>query len=58
VLDLRIRKINQQKIKEMQVVSSEQSETERTMVLPDKEKAIVYRIKIENKSGRFERSEK
>lgn len=57
-LDLLIRKINQQRIKEMQAVPSEQSEIGESMVLPDREKAIVYRIKVENKSGRFERREK
>jgi nitroimidazol reductase NimA-like FMN-containing flavoprotein (pyridoxamine 5'-phosphate oxidase superfamily) len=55
-LDLLIRKINQQKIKEMQVAYSEQSEVDESTVLPDREKSIVYRIKVENKSGRFERS--
>lgn len=50
-LDLLIRKFNQQKLKEMQVVYAEQSEIDESMVLPDREKAIVYRIKVENKSG-------
>jgi nitroimidazol reductase NimA-like FMN-containing flavoprotein (pyridoxamine 5'-phosphate oxidase superfamily) len=56
-LNLLIRKINQQKLKQMPVVSANPSEVEDSMVLPDREKAIVYRIKIDKMSGRFERNE-
>jgi nitroimidazol reductase NimA-like FMN-containing flavoprotein (pyridoxamine 5'-phosphate oxidase superfamily) len=56
-LDLLIRRISKQKAMEMQI-SSEQPEIEESMVLPDREKTIVYRIQIENKSGRFESNEK
>lgn len=57
-LDLLIRKINKHKIREMGALSSDQADIEDSMILPDREKAIVYRIQIENKSGRFERSGK
>lgn len=36
----------------------EQDEIEESLVLPNREKTIVYRIQIERKSGRFERSKK
>lgn len=55
-LDLLIRKINKYRIKEMNILSSELPEIEESMVIPDREKTIVYRILIEKKSGRFETS--
>jgi len=56
-LDMLIRKINKQKMDEV-AVSPEQSGIEQSMVLPDREKSIVYRIKIEKRSGRFEQSKR
>lgn len=55
LLDLLIRKINKHLIKE-EHLSPEQYEVEESRILPDKEKTIVYRIAIEDKSGRFEQS--
>jgi nitroimidazol reductase NimA-like FMN-containing flavoprotein (pyridoxamine 5'-phosphate oxidase superfamily) len=54
-LDLLIRKINRQRIKEIHALTSDLSETEESTILPDSEKSVVYRIKIEDKSGRFEK---
>lgn len=57
-LDLLIRKIHKQKVNEGHALSPEPPEIEESMALPDREKSIVYRIQIENKSGRFESSGK
>lgn len=54
-LDMLIRKINKQKLVEAHV-SPEEPEIEKSTALPDREKAIVYRIKIEKRTGRFEQS--
>lgn len=54
-LDMLIRRINKQKIVEVPVAPG-QSDIEQSLVLPDREKSIVYRIKIEKRSGRFEQS--
>lgn len=55
-LDLLRRRINKEKLAEKKV-EFEQPQVEGSLILPDKEKSIVYRIRIESKSGRFERSD-
>lgn len=56
-LNLLFRKIYKHKLMEG-VMLSDQDEIEESMVLPDREKTIVYRIHIDKKSGRFESSDK
>lgn len=52
-LSLLLRKINKQKIAETGIEGSPLAVAD-DMMLPDKEKKVVYRIRIEEKSGRFE----
>lgn len=56
-LDLLIRKIYKHSLTEEEILAS-RAEIEESMILPDREKTIVYRIIIEKKSGRFESSGK
>ena len=53
-LELLIRRIHKQKIAEANISGSTLPVPE-DMILPDKEKEIVYRIRITEKTGRFER---
>lgn len=55
-LDLLIRKIYKHKLREEQT-TPDQLAIEESSILPDREKTIVYRIRIEKMSGRFERSD-
>lgn len=52
-LDLLIRKIMKHKLTEKKDIEEEYEKIE-SMILPDREKTIVYRIHIEKKSGRYE----
>jgi nitroimidazol reductase NimA-like FMN-containing flavoprotein (pyridoxamine 5'-phosphate oxidase superfamily) len=52
-LDLLIRKIMKWRLKET-AISPKQIELNDSTILPDREKTIIYRIQIDNKSGRFE----
>lgn len=54
-LDLLIRKIMKHKLTEKNNLVEEYEKVE-SMILPDREKTIVYRIHIEKKSGRYESS--
>lgn len=55
-LDLLIRRIYKYKLAENQAAAVHR-EIEESLILPEREKAVVYRIQIERRSGRFETSE-